>query len=66
MIQLPIGSPEFRPTMTLAQLETEYTLKTLEYFNGDIRLTAKALGVARSTFYSRIKAMKIKRSVSYK
>lgn len=39
---------------TLAEVEREYILKTLEHFDGNKTLTAQALGVSQKTIYNKL------------
>ncbi len=40
--------------VTLEEIEKEFIKRTLEYYNGNISLTSKSLGIGRSTLYRKI------------
>jgi transcriptional regulator of acetoin/glycerol metabolism len=62
MIQLPTGVT----IIPMNQLIKDHMLTTLAYFKGDVTKAAKALGLARSTMYNRLKYMKLHRNVDYR
>ncbi len=50
--------------LTLEEVEKQHIIKALNRFNGNISLTAKALGIGRNTLYRKIKNFNIKCSNS--
>ncbi len=45
---------DYDPTVTIHELEKRYTLKALEYFEGNKTKTATALGITIKTLYNRL------------
>ncbi|AEG58370.1 sigma-54-dependent transcriptional regulator [Desulforamulus ruminis] len=48
------GKSSFHPRL-LQDVEKEYIERTIEYYNGNVTLAARALGISRATLYRKIK-----------
>ncbi|UCF30446.1 MAG: sigma 54-dependent Fis family transcriptional regulator [bacterium] len=49
------GEPDFPTPHTLEELERMYYVRALEKSDGNIRAAARSLGIAKSTFYDRLR-----------
>lgn len=49
-----VQSAEYNPSVTLSEIEKQYILKALSYFDGNKTQTAQALGITIKTLYNKL------------